>query len=365
MAKIGVRLRGKGIEKKYRYQVNFRAHRKAVRYYKTIEADSKDEARSIGAELLTQERQVKIGKIEIKDDTVAYSAIETFITNDLASDGASPNTIKRYVGTCKTFFKDFLPIKHPEITKMSELSSAVFGDYKDYLYASGRKDGWTAEIGVIKPVFSRLVRRKRCSKEVYEELKTFKRPKPKEKEFTLLSKTEKKALLDVIHTNRADYWGITYFILRTAWRINEVCSILRKNVKPNGLQFVSIRSEIEDRKIKKLFTYTAIDDDFNKMLQKFMFDGRKTLYLFPNREGKKHSYRHYEEYLAKVSQESLSKRLTPTDLRKTTITEMVQAGISPNDLMAITGHLDYETVIKFYSKSTEDGKRKALEATKI
>ena len=53
----------------------------------------------------------------------------------------------------------------------------------------------------------------------------------------------------------------------------------------------------------------------------------------------KHSARHYGEYLAKISQKVISKRLTPHDFRHSLITEAVKAGVAPKDLMGITGHL--------------------------
>jgi site-specific recombinase XerD len=364
VSKITVTKRGVGKTKKYKFQIKYLRPNNLKPFYATIEADGVMEARGIGESLQAQDKNGSNKLAEIKSDTIAADYIERFIKTDLASDGASPNTIKRYAGTVKSFFGTFLPAKHPEITKMSEISRHTFGNYKDYLLSIGRTKGWSAEIRILKPVFSKLVRREHCPPDVEKDLKEFKTPKPTRKEGTILNKTEKKKLLDAIKRLRSDYYGITYFIMRNAWRIDEVCNIKKANIKTIGIRPVEVLSERKDRKIKYDFHFKSFDTDLENHVRQYLYDDRKT-YLFANRNNKKHSYRHYEEYLARISQEVIGKRLTPTDLRKTCITELVNSGISANDLMAITGHRDYSTVIAFYSSSTADGVKKGLEATRI
>jgi len=359
MSNITVSKRGKGKEKKWKWQLKIYLPETKKFFYETIEADRKEDARAIADEKLKLNQPMKV-----KSDSVSSQAIEDFITADLTSDDAAPNTVERYVGTVRTFFGRFLPEKHSEITKMSAITSDVFGDYKDYIVLVGRTKGWSAEIRILKPIFSRLLRRNRCTEDVYKELKKFKSPKQVRKEGIILNKTEKKLLCNAIKSDRLDYWGITYFILRNAWRIDEVCKILKDNIKTNGFKPIEIVSKVVDRKIKYDFHFKAFDDDLTNVVKQFLYNDRK-IYLFANSNNKKHNYRHYEEYLAKVSQQVLGKRLTPTDLRKTCITELVASGATPNDIMAITGHRDYETVISFYSSSTVEGTTKGLEATRF
>ena len=364
VSKITITKRGKGKIKKWKWQLKIPIKGQPKPLYETIEADNKAEANDVGEELRYHKNAEIIKSSEVDSESVDVGYICDFLARDLASDSLSKGTIKRYKGFAQTFFGNFLPAKHPEITKMSEISKLTFGDFKDYLLEIGRKEGWGAEVRVAKPVFSRLSRRGKCPKAVYDALKEYKTPKVRRKEGVILSKTEKKALLDAIKTKRRDYWGITYYIMRTAWRIDEVCNILKENVKTDGLRPKEIISKRADRKIKWDFHFKAFDSDLADFIRQFKYDDRK-IYLFANKNNKKHNYRHYEEYLAKVSQEVLKKRLIPTDLRKTCITELVNSGMPPNDLMAITGHRDYATIIALYNSVTEEGIKKGLDATRI
>ena len=71
----------------------------------------------------------------------------------------------------------------------------------------------------------------------------------------------------------------------------------------------------------------------------------------------------YRKYLAKVSLRVLHRKITPHDFRHSLVTHLKGMGFSDKDIMAITGHVDREVLNKYYSHSTEDGRRKVLGAT--
>ena len=343
------------------YEVSFYPSPKAKRVFKRIKAPSLREAKIERGRLIAES-----DTINPERESLPFAEIKIKLSNDLMSDNVAPNSLKRFMLTWQTFFENFLPLKYSDIKDIKQLSARVFADYKNYIVNErGRKEGWRSEIGILKPIFRRLVRLECCPKTVYESLQEFKRPKAKEKDYKEITKTDKRLLLDYIKKDRPDYYGVTYFLIRIGWRIDETLSIKRANIKWNGLIPLSIKSEACDRKQGKTFILSPIDEDLAKVLRKYAFDRRKTVWLFPNRSNKKHSARHYAEYLSKISQNIIHKKITPHDFRHSLITELVNVGVAPKTLMGITGHLDINTIMKFYSHSTEDDKRKALALTII
>ena len=61
----------------------------------------------------------------------------------------------------------------------------------------------------------------------------------------------------------------------------------------------------------------------------------------------------------------VGKRVTPHDFRPSFVTEAGLQNMPMRDVMAITGHLDIDVLLKFYSHSTEVGRRKILEMSRV
>ncbi len=133
----------------------------------------------------------------------------------------------------------------------------------------------------------------------------------------------------------------------------------------DGLNPLSIKLEASIRKNKKDFLLETMDEDLANLVRQFCFRRKEYTWLFPNNLGNKISGNHFREYLASISERILNKRVTPHDFRHSLITEAGLKNIPIRDVMAITGHTDIDVLIKFYSHSTEQGRRHIFDMTKI
>ncbi|OGX46875.1 MAG: hypothetical protein A2243_11825 [Omnitrophica WOR_2 bacterium RIFOXYA2_FULL_38_17] len=204
-----------------------------------------------------------------------------------------------------------------------------------------------------------------CKKEIKELLAEFKKPPSVQRDYVEITKTDKIRLLDFIKQDRPEYYGITYFLIRLGWRIDETLSVQKKNVKLNGLRPIAVKLEKDFRKNKRDFVLETIDDGLAVIIQRYLFKDKESKWLFPSSRGNKISSNNYREYLAKISQELLGKRLHPHLFRHSFVVQAALAGMPIRDVMAITGHLDIDVVLKYYSHSTSQGREKVLAISEI
>ena len=170
-------------------------------------------------------------------------------------------------------------------------------------------------------------------------------------------------LLQFIKKDRSDYYGITYFIARLGWRIGQVVSILRANLRWKKNTPVEIRIPPKDTKTKKAFEFSDIDKELAEVIRRYTLKNTSP-YLFPNRHGGKHHIGHYRDYIKKVSQETIGITLTPHDFRHAFCTTMLKEGHTPRDIMAVTGHKDIDS-FNIYTHPTSEGTKKVIEDSRI
>ena len=173
-----------------------------------------------------------------------------------------------------------------------------------------------------------------------------------------------KRLLKYIEKDRPDYYGVTYLIMRLGWRRGQVFSIKRNNVKTHGFKPVAILIEPEDTKTKEPFVLRDIDDELATVIRKYLHDGKKTLWLFPNRNNNRIRGDRYAAYIKRTSEKLLGISLTPHDFRHSFCTTRRKEGATPRDIMAITGHKDIDSFNK-YTHPTSEGTKKVLDSSRI
>lgn len=355
----GIRKLRKGV-----YEINFR-YGAGRRYQKRHCASSLQEAKSIRRELMGEYIAIfKNGGIEKAD--VDFSRLKEQLVRDLEGDGLRKKTISRCLNAFDTFFAKFLPLHYPNVNRLGDLSTTCFYDYKNYIVNDlMRTKGWRSELGTLRGIFSRLVKLGFCKKEINEGLKEIKRPPTNQVEYKEITKEDKVKLLEHIRDNRSAYYGVTYMLIRLGWRIEETLSIKRKNIKMRDGEPVSITLEASIRKNGKSFTLESIDAGLARVIKQYLQNGRQSQWLFMNSRRNKIKADHYRNYLTRISEKVIGKRITLHDFRRSLVTELARAGVPVKDIMAITGHTDMKVLLKYYSFSTEQGRRKVLSMSEV
>jgi len=357
----GVRELKKGV-----YEINFRPYRKAERIFKTIKAVSLQEAYGIKTHLLSQYADEHNIKSKTIDGGIDFGYLRERLEGDFKGDKARKKTISRAMNTFNTFFFGFLPKEYPQVKQLNDLSLDVFNAYKNYIVNDlSRENGWRSELGTLKGLFSRFVKLGFCKKQIRELMEELKKPQQPQKQYIKITKIEKRKLLNAIKKDRKDYYGVTYLLMRLGWRIGETLSIKKSDIKMKGLEPVSILLRGENRKNSKEFALNIIDEGLATVIKSFRLVDTNSEYLFSNYAGNKVSDNKYRDYLARVSIKVISKRLYPHAFRHSLITESLLKGVSIRDIMAITGHLDIDTILKCYSHSTVEGQERVLKVSEI
>ncbi len=310
-------------------------------------------------------RENDIPEADKERHRASFALLMNVLKNDLNSDNKSRKTINRFNLTFQKF-TEFLGKKHPYIDNINKVRGPIFAEYKDYIVLElGRKHGWRAELTVIKAMFNRLRKRGYCSKEVLEELKEFKRPPRREKYYRDIPKSDIRKLLSYIDKNRSEIYGIIYFIYRLGWRIEETCLLRRTDIKWNGFKPIELLVRAETTKTKRKRILDIFDEDLANVIRRYAFDRRKTIFLFPNRRNNKFLGGRVRDYLKKASKEVLGYEITPHYFRHRFCTIMGRSGIPIADVMAITGIKDTKVLLNYYTHSTQQGKEKVLEQSRL
>ena len=356
---VGVRHLGKNY-----YEINFRLYKKAERIFKRIEAFSMQEAFVKRAEMVAGYMAGKKTADENRP-VLVFSSLETELDNDLRADQLVVRGISRYMCTFRLFFYRFLPAKYPGIESLNGLNAAVFNDYKKYFVNELKRTGWRSELICLKAIIHRFVLNGFCEKRVSEDIALLKRPKTTQKTYVIITKTEKRALLDYVKKDNLYRYGVLYFLMRLGWRIEETLAVKKDNIKWKGLEPISIKLDAQDRKNKRNFELTAIDEDLANVIRQYAFRDKDSPWLFPNSAGSRQKSDRFRTYLARVSRDVIRKRLTPHDFRHSFITEAALSNMPIRDVMAITGHLDIDVILKYYSHSTPEGQSKVMAMSRV
>ncbi len=203
------------------------------------------------------------------------------------------------------------------------------------------------------------------NKDILKGFEGIRKPQAKQKKYIEITVSDKKKLLSYIKKDKPVFYRITYFLIRLGWRIDETLSMKRDYIRFKGLKPIAMNIPAEIRKNRKEYALETIDEDLAAVIRESCFNGNKSIWVFPNSRNNRFLPNHYRKYLERVSQQEIGKRLTPHDFRHSLITSMAQKNMPIRDVMAITGHVDINVVLKYYSHSTGQGRMNVLEQTRI
>ena len=341
------------------YKINYQVG--GVRRFYRINAKSPKEAYVIRL------KEMDKYKPDAKTQALSFGELKNQLVLICQADGNSHKTIYgNLISKFRNFYEVFLPQYYPHITNINQLTSEIIEHYKQFVVVEqGRERGWRDELTKQRTMASKFVKRGYCSKEIYDNAFCgVKKPKRTQKLYREVTRTQMKRLLDYIQRHRPDYYGITYMIMRLGWRRGQVLSIKRRNVRVNGLKPVEIVCEPQDTKTKEPFIFKNIDEELARVIMKYLWDRRKTEWLFPNKDNRKHHANHYSGWIKKVSQQVLGIRVTPHDFRHNFITKRLNEGSTPRDIMAVTGHKDIDS-FNIYTHATGVGTKQVLQNSRL
>ncbi|MDP8258848.1 MAG: site-specific integrase [Candidatus Aadella gelida] len=361
----------KGIEhiKGDSYRIDFQVNKKRIQC--RIQADSFKEARILRDERIVELRKnMPVSQNGQERYSATFDEAWEKLYGDLLADEVCKKNIHRHKRTFWKLFGEFREREYAYIENINQVTIHFLLGYKIYFINELGHDprgGWKAEIVCIKSMLRRLRRLGFCSKEIIEELKDIKNPRPGKKEYPIISNNKLRAMLDFMKKDRPDYYYPIYFICRTGRRIEETTLIEKNDVKWLGINPVKIdiRGRItktgEDAPIEKM------DEDLQQVIREAYRVSlkRKTKYLFTNKMGRKCTAGRVRDYLKKVSGRMLEVSVTPHYFRHRFLTECGKANVPIVDIMAIAGIKDIGVVTRFYSHTTVDGHNKVLAVSRI
>ncbi|MFA5090861.1 MAG: site-specific integrase [Candidatus Omnitrophota bacterium] len=350
-----------------KYEINFVVNRRRFQY--RIDAKSPTEAYNIKLTHITDKRKELESPFENTERLSAnFSEAWERLNSSLLADNLPPKTVHHYKKTYGRIFDDFRNKAYSHLQSFNQLRLSFFEEYKSYYVNDlARPRGWRAELGYVKSIINRLYRLGYCSKDLLESLKEIKKPQPNKKDYPNIPASKIKELLQSIKQEGSAYYYPIYFMCRTGRRVNEVTLIERKDVEWQGLRPVRINIRAETTKMKVTAPLVRLDSELEQLVKESysMNSNRKTVFLFPNRLGKKCSPDKLRGYLKEKSKGIVSIKITPHYFRHRFLTECGKAGVPMVDVMSISGIKDVDVVVRFYSHNTEEGLSKVLEVSKI
>ena len=135
-------------------------------------------------------------------------------------------------------------------------------------------------------------------------------------------------------------------------------------LKWDNINFETQRLDLEQSK-KRAEVHLPIEDNLFSMLQKQHEDFSFQEYVAPHPQPRSGTYKIYHLYEVSImvnqvkKSAGLPKELTAMDMRRTAITEMVEAGVDTTQIMAVSGH-NSPNSMKPYIKHTFNSANNAL-----
>jgi len=292
-------------------------------------------------------------------------------------------TVQGYEHTYDRMYIDFRALKYPTLTGFSQLTPRLglrfFEQYHNYysgkkvneadIYHLGKINGWRAELIRAKAILKRLYRVGHVSAELIVAIKEqIHRPQQSKTPYYELSDALMKQILDGIKEKRPDFWDLARFQNATGRRVEECTLIEKADVKwQDGLTLekLSIRSETTKMKEEAPIWILADLGPIVKHAYANSSQHPRAPQLFLNRTNRKINQRDYNECLGEVSEEVTGVRITTKYFRKRFMTECQKRGVSLPDAMAVCGLKDKEVALQYYSYSTKEGQKRALEAMRL
>lgn len=343
------------------YEINFYPSGGGKRRQFRVTAASEREAFLLRAEYI-----VRQGKDVPVENGLSFNEIKERLKLKCQSDGNCEKTIVNLLSKFINLFETFMPQYYPEFKDISKLTSVIVERYKQFVVIDQKRPyGWRDELTKLKSIFRKLIDIGVCRKEIYSDvLGQFKKPKRRLKIYQDVTKTQMQQLLIFIKEDHPAFYGPTYMIMRLGWRRGQVLSLKRKNIRLNGFRPAEIVCEPQDTKNKEPFILRDVDDELAKVIQRYLYDGQETDWLFPNKKGKRIHANNFTAYISKTSQKVLGFHLFPHAFRHIFCTTRLKEGAIDRDIMAITGHKDAES-FRMYVHATSEGTKQVLNRSRI
>lgn len=339
------------------WEYNYYPYPKAKRKWVRIKASSKKEAET--------KKAIAVGGNVVIDDTKSFAEVRVALELKLKADNLSPKTQSNYLFKWDNFIA-FLSKHYPNVKSLNQLTREIMERYKQWIVVDkGRVTGWRDELTKIRTITRKLIDIGLCDKRVYDILLLQKKPKAQKKLYKDITMQQLKDLLNYIEPDRPDYYGIALIIMQYGIRRGQAVSVKRENVKTGEFgRPIEFRWDPVDTKTDIPHVLPITDPKLANVIHKYMTDGRKTIWLFPNRNNGKHHANHFTTYISKVSKKVLGIHLSPHDFRHSYITNRRKEGHTDEDIMAITGHTDVDS-LAIYTHRTTDGTKRVLDSSKV
>ncbi|MBD3296507.1 MAG: tyrosine-type recombinase/integrase [Candidatus Omnitrophica bacterium] len=330
-----------------------------------IEASSEKQAfEQRMKEIFAYQKERAAGKEPGGFRSVDFDTAWEALRDDIKSDVELAKTLGRYKMTYWRMFRDFRGMYFPHVVETGQLRLPFFRQYRNY-YANdlGRPEGIRTELIQVKALVNRMYSLGFCTRELMDEMKGFKKPPAKKKEYPDISDSDINRLMDEMKKERPDYFMILYFIKRVGRRINETTLIERRDVVLHGFRPVAINIRAETTKTKEDAPLEYMDRDLLKHIHRAL-SGNRTEWLFPNKYGRRCHPNRVRDFLKRKSMEVLGIELTPHYFRHRFCTECGKANIPIADIKAVSGIKDTKVLLEYYSHSTKAGQKQVLEITR-
>lgn len=331
------------------YEISYYPYPNSKRAWERIEVDSSKDAYIERARRIAQ-----YGK-NGPPKSLPFPQLKARLEQKLKADSLTPKSIKNYMGK---FNKITSFLSSRGLTSINQLTRPVLEGYKQ-----STATDWRDELTKLRAIVRKLVAIGCCNEDILKILDGETKPKRRKKMYKDITRGQIAKLLQFIKKDRPDYYGITYFIARLGWRIGQVVSIRRDNLRWNKNTPIEIRVDPQDTKTKEPFIFRDIDKELAEVIKQYGLNNDSS-YLFLNRRGGKQHIGHYRDYIKKASQEIMGITLTPHDFRHAFCTNRLKEGHAPRDIMAITGHRDIDS-FHIYTHPTSEGTKKVIENSRI
>lgn len=281
---------------------------------------------------------------------------------DSFSVALSPDTIRHYRGTARTFLR-FLGLAYPQVSRLEQLHREphILG-WMSHLRSKApplSTASYINQLIALRSLFNQLA----WSEELAELVRLIRRedfPRPPQRLPRPLT-LQQDQLLQQEFRRRFDLAGNVFLLLRhTGMRIGECADLSCDCLRSTGQKQWAIHVPLGKLKTERM---VPVDFFVCELVQRLAFfrsldplpaDGR----LLARASSKEALVRQLRDYLHQVCHTlSLSTRIVPHQLRHTYATEMLRAGVSFPVLMKLLGHTSPDMTMRYVEVALTDLQR--------
>lgn len=296
----------------------------------------------------------------VNEETITF---EDWCTKYIATKrDINPEPLQRYSGHFNGFLK-----KKGYDQRMKKISQ---DQIKEFLHYYENEPGHNANgakkaLEYLREIFKAAVKNK---KKVISADPTdgIKKPKQQKEIKILPSKQDKEKIAKWFLKNDRLMFTQLYFEARFGWRRSELGKMIVSDI-----DFDRERIRVKHYKQKDAKEY-ALDQEMLTILNEHIILlkkrnlYRKDGFLFPSRTGKMKNKDFLLNKLKKAAKElGIEKNITNHIFRHSAITEMLDAGLKPEDVKQLTGHKDTATILNFYSHASKEQVDRGLQVTRL